>query len=166
MFDLNELVVYGNSGLCVVTNIGELSISAADKNKIYYTLTPITRSTSQIYAPVDSSKIVLRRINSDTECRQLIENIPFIKPSDIEGDKDRERNYKSIIRSCDLTCIVSLIKLLYLRRQNVEEQGKKLNNTDKNYLAQAEHALFSELTTVLDVNKEDVQRLILEHAKG
>lgn len=166
MFDLNELVVYGNSGLCVVSDIGALAMDAADKNKIYYTLTPVSKHNAHIYAPIDSSKVVLRSINTESECRQLIKDIPFIKPSDIEGDKDREKKYKSIIRTCDLECIVGLIKLLYLRRTNAEEQGRKLNNTDKNYLNQAEDALFSELTTVLDVAENDVKRLIFEHAKG
>ncbi|MFV0362986.1 MAG: CarD family transcriptional regulator [Suipraeoptans sp.] len=165
MFNINELVVYGNTGLCVVSDIGALEMDTADKSKTYYTLTPMTQNNSHIYAPVDSSKIVLRKINSESQCKELVNNIPCIKPGQVTFEKDREKYYRTTIRSCDLTDIVSLIKLLYIKRIQCEEQGKKLNNTDKNYLALAENALFSELTTVLDINEDDVKRLINEHLK-
>lgn len=41
MFQVNDVVVYGNHGVCKIMDVGPLSMSLADKNTIYYTLCPV-----------------------------------------------------------------------------------------------------------------------------
>ena len=35
MFNVNDMVVYGNQGVCEIVNIGTLSMSMVDKKKLY-----------------------------------------------------------------------------------------------------------------------------------
>ena len=55
MFQKGDLIVYGNTGICRVEEVGTPeSLPGVDKEKLYYKLVPV-RSASTIYTPVDTS---------------------------------------------------------------------------------------------------------------
>ena len=41
MYQVNDHVVYGNYGICVVKAIGKLEMDSAAKDRLYYTLEPL-----------------------------------------------------------------------------------------------------------------------------
>ena len=43
MYEIGQLIVYGNEGVCRVEEIGTPKISGVDKHRDYYTLAPIYR---------------------------------------------------------------------------------------------------------------------------
>ena len=78
----------------------------------------------------------------------------------------REQEYKAAILSGDNKKIVSIIKLIYTRKQERIKQGKKSTVTDDKYFKQAEDVLFSELSFVLDVPKENMMQFIEDMIKA
>ena len=53
MYQVNDHVVYGNYGICVVKAIGKLEMDSAAKDRLYYTLEPLYSEKNTIYTPVD-----------------------------------------------------------------------------------------------------------------
>ena len=53
MYEIGQLIVYGNEGVCRVEEIGTPKISGVDKHREYYTLAPIYRE-GKVFTPVDS----------------------------------------------------------------------------------------------------------------
>ncbi|MCD8345265.1 MAG: CarD family transcriptional regulator [Oscillospiraceae bacterium] len=49
MFSVNDYVVYGNEGVCMVEDIGKPSISGLDKQKEYYTLVPFLQEGQNLH---------------------------------------------------------------------------------------------------------------------
>ena len=41
MFSVNDHVVFGNHGICVIKAIGPLDLSIAERGRLYYTLEPL-----------------------------------------------------------------------------------------------------------------------------
>ena len=78
MFQVNDLIMYGNHGVCKVMDIGPISLSMVDKNKQFYTLRPVYHNETVVYAPVDNEKSVMRMIISKEDAQKLIEDIPEI----------------------------------------------------------------------------------------
>ena len=95
---------------------------------------------------------------SKEDAIQFIKSIPDINEKDILNEKMREQEYKTAILSGNNESIVSIIKLLYARKQKRIEQGKKTTTIDDRYFKQAEDMLFSELSCVLDVPKENMEQ--------
>ena len=62
---------------------------------------------------------------SKEDAIQFIKSIPDINEKDILNEKMREQEYKTAILSGNNESIVSIIKLLYARKQKRIEQGKK-----------------------------------------
>ena len=56
----------------------------------------------------------------------------------------------------------SILKLIYSRKQERAEQGKKLSSTDERYFKLAEYMLFSELSFVLNVPREHIEQYIAD----
>ena len=76
MYHTGEFIVYGTSGVCEVTAVGQPAF-ARDEGRLYYTLTPVY-GTETIYIPVDSP-VFMRPVISREQAEALIESIPAIE---------------------------------------------------------------------------------------
>lgn len=162
MYKKGDYVVKIPEGVCEIANVGCLDLSGADTHKEYYMLVPIKEKTSRIYLPVDNAARRIRSVISKEDAMKFIKSIPDIHEMDITNEKMREQEYRTAILSGNHEKIVSIIKLLYARRQKRMEQGKKITATDDRYFKQAEEVLFSELSFVLQVPKEKMEQFIAD----
>lgn len=160
MYQKGDYVVKIPEGICKIENVGHPDISKMTKTKEYYILVPMNEKESKIYLPVDHVDERIRNIISKEEAIQLIQSIPDITETEIQNEKMREQEYKAAILSGDNKKIVSIIKLIYARKQERIKQGKKSTATDDRYFKQAEDVLFSELSFVLDIPKENMVQFI------
>lgn len=160
MFEVGEYIVYGVKGVCRVEDITHIDISGADKNRLYYVLTPIGESTGKIYAPTDNQKVMMRRIISKEEADRLIDELPQIELLWVPDDKQREAKYKEALNTCDYRAWVSIVKTLYLRKQERVAQGKKITALDERYMRTAENELYSELSLTLGIPKGEMENYI------
>lgn len=166
MFQKGEYVVYGNSGVCEVVDIGTMSMAGAVKGRLYYTLLPVYSNGSRIYTPVDNEKIVMRNVLSKEEALEFVEKIPGIEPLGVSNEKEREELYNQKMKTCSHVEWTKIIKMLYLRRKSRMEGGKKLASVDERYLKMAEDNLYGELAIALDIKKDDVEDFIAGHIDG
>lgn len=162
MFEVGECVVYGGKGVCRIEDITHIDITGADKERLYYVLTPIGDVSGRIYAPTDNQKIAMRKVISKAEANALIQELPEIEELWVPDDKQRELKYKEALRTCDYRSWVSIVKTLYLRRKERIEQGKKITALDEKYMKAAENELYSELSLTLGVPKEEMGIYIKE----
>ena len=161
MYKKGDYVVKMPEGICKIENVGHPDTTGMNKTKEYYILVPINEKTSKKYLPVDYVDGRIRNMISNEEAIQLIKSIPNITETEIHNEKMREQEYKAAILSGDNKKIVSIIKLIYTRKQ-----GKKSTATDDKYFKQAEDVLFSELSFVPDVPKENMVQFIEDMIKA
>ncbi len=161
MFKKSDFVVNANNGICEITDIVTMNMSGTDKE--YYLLVPINEQTAKVYIPVDTASQRIRLVMNKTDALELIESIKDIDEAYIENEKEREKTYKEALNSRDPKRLVGIIKTLYLRRQKRLDAGKKSTAVDDRYFKLAENHLHNELAFALNVNKEEVTRIIFEH---
>ena len=160
MFKIGDLVVYGNAGVCRVTEIGRPPLSGIPDGQDYYTLTPYYAEKSVIFTPCDNTKVVMRPIVSKEEADELIRNIPEIGCLGITDEKKREDCYRDVIKTCDPRLFVSIIKTIYNRKQQRLSEGKKVTASDEKYFQMAEDKLYGELAIALNIEKGTVKDYI------
>lgn len=134
MYKKGDYVVKMPEGICKIENIGHPDTTGMNKTKEYYILVPINEKTSKIYLPVDYVDGRIRNMISKEEAIQLIKSIPNITETEIHNEKMREQEYKAAILSGDNKKIVSIIKLIYTRKQERIKQGKKVQRPMTNIL--------------------------------
>lgn len=165
MYEKGEYVVYGHSGICLIEDIANPGFSGVDKDKLYYILEPLNTKGSKIYSPVNSKKVLIRRVMNEEEAEKFIEEIPMVEELWISNDKMREERYKASMLTGEPTEWVKIIKTLYLRAKDRIRQGKKITATDERYLKLAEENLYSELGFALGKEKTEMEEYITKRIK-
>ena len=110
MFTEGQLVIYGGEGVCRIAAVGPSSLSGTDKTKLYYTLTPLTRSGT-VLTPVDT-KVLMRPILSRQEAEDFIAQLPQLPPEEPESRSMRllKEFYQQIVTSYDCRRMAGLIR--------------------------------------------------------
>ena len=160
MYSKGEYVIYGSSEICQVGDITTLDFDNVPKNKEYYILFSKNNS-GKIYVPVDIADTKMRKIITREEAEELIKEIPSIEPIEIIDEKLLEESYKKCIHSNKCIEWIRLIKCIYGRKQLRLSEGKKITATDEKYMRMAEDALYLELGTALNMQKEQVLEYII-----
>lgn len=161
MFEVGDYVVFGTDGVCKVEGVGPLEMDGVSREKIYYTLAPFGKTgNGRIFTPVESKRVVMRKIITREEAQSLIDHIRDIVPLKITDEKKREETYKRVLQSCNCSDIVALLKEIYSRKQQRIAMGKKLPAVDERYFTMAENSLSSELSLPLGLDKTQVHDYI------
>lgn len=153
MFETGDYVVYGHNGICQVIGVTTMDMPGISKDRLYYILRPEGQKEGKIFTPVDSEKMVLRKVMQKEEAEALIAEMPTIETLEVTDEKRREEQYKECIKSCECRELIRIIKTIYLRKQERLSQGKKVTAVDERYLKMAEDNLYSELSMLLGVPK-------------
>jgi len=165
MYQVNDLVMYGNDGVYRVEAICTPDIKGINKNKLYYVLNPIYR-VGRTYIPVDT-KMFMRPIITYEVAQQMIDHIPSIKTNVYNNSNMRmlEDHYKELFQTHNCEDLIQLIKTVYAKKEIAINEGKKTGQIDERYMKKAEDLLYSEFAIALDMPKEDVRNYIEERVK-
>lgn len=164
MHKVGEKIMYGGTGLMEIVDVREETV--ADTPRKYYVLRELhSKSTSQIYVPVDNKKLVasMRPLITRREIDELLLKAKENKLSSIEWQQDnrvRSETFKKIIESGDREGILSLIRTVYENGQKRQEAGKKNYLADENLMRKAERLIAEEFSEVLDIPEEEVSDYI------
>ncbi len=160
MYQVGDLVVKINNGVCRVEDIVDMDMGGV-KGKKYYLMVPKDDKNAKLYVPVDGNNDNVRNVMSADEAKAFIDRIPEIAAAFIESDKVREQEYKAALKSGSPEQIVSIIKNIYHRNKQRSAQGKKNTTVDERYYKMAENILYSELACALGVEKSDIVERVL-----
>ena len=160
MYGIGEKIIYGRTGVCVVEDICEKKLSGEKEARLFYTLRPLYQSCS-ICTPVES-KVFSRPVISATEARELVLCLP-----QLEAEPCREKNlnrlreyYREIIESCDCRRLAMLGLSIYRKRQEAEDNKRKLGAVDERFMKEAEDLLYGELAAALEIERSEVHNYI------
>lgn len=161
MYEIGDYVVHMTGGVCKVEKIAPLEIASADKNRLYYYLSPETDAGSKVFVPTDNDS-AMRKVMTSEEILELLDEIPNIGALEIENEKLRETRYKEAVKSCDLKNLTSLLKVLHERRTNRFNEGKRNTATDDRFYKAATEQFCSEVSFVLKKERSDTRKMLEE----
>ena len=155
--------MYGHAGICRVEDITCLEMPGVDGKRLYYVLVPQSVRGNRIYFPVDKENMHARRLMSEREAWDFLDEIRGIQELKVEDERLREERYKSALYSGDRRQWVGIIKTLYRRKRSRMRQGKKAASVDERYMKLTEEVLYGELAFAIGKDKEEMLPLIREH---
>ena len=164
MFEVNDYIMYGMTGVCQVVDITKERI-IDDLQKEYYVLKHIYANDTIIKIPIDNEKIPMRKILSKGEVTTLIDNITNSETIWIDDDRQRNKAFKSILKTGDVDNLVKLVRSIYLNKEYKKSIGKKTYKVDQEIMDVAERLLNEELATVLKINPSEVASYISNHIR-
>ncbi len=163
MFAIGSNVIYGTNGVYLVEDIREENFCGEPRK--YYVLSQLERKGhDKVFVPCDNEKLVsqMKKILSKEEIYALIKSIPREPMEWITDNRARSEHFKEILARADRCELMHLTKTIYLRKLEMNAQGKKIFLSDENTLSRAEKVLFDEFALVLDIEREDIIPFIME----
>lgn len=162
MYEVDELIIYGNTGVCKVQEITTLKgMGGVDKDKLYYILNPLFQDGT-IYIPVDNTKIFMRPVITKEKAEELIDIIPTIDVEAYYSNKvqDLADHYENAISSHECEDLIELIMSIYAKKQYLEQQKRKFGQVDERFMKKAEELLYGEFSVALGIPKDEVRGYI------
>jgi CarD family transcriptional regulator len=156
MYKRNDLVVYGNMGVCEIRDITTPDIQNARKGQLYYILKPL-RQDCGIYTPVDT-KLFMRPVIAPEEAERLIDSIPSFSAEAYHNRSMQQLSvhYETALKSYDCAALIQLVLSIHAKKRCAEEQNHKFGQIDEKFMKQAESLLHSEFSIALGIPVEKV----------
>lgn len=162
LFEIGEYVSYGNSGICVITDITTMQNASLSCEKEYYILQPISNNAGKVFTPVDNDKVFMRRLLTKEEVNQLINDIPEIEVISETNPRELDVEYKRRIRTGDCHMWVSIIKTIYRKKADRELIGKKLTSSDERCLRDVTSRLYNEISFIMEKDIDEVSSYMID----
>ena len=162
MFSAGHTVNYGTCGVCRIEEIAVRDCGGGKKE--YYVLRPIYDKRSTLYVPTDSEPLIskMRELLTKGEILSIIDAMPESDSDWIADDKERAEIFRSLIECGSRTEIVKVIRMLYFRKKELSEKGRRLRSSDESIMQRAEKLIYGEFGWVLGLPPADVPSFISE----
>jgi CarD family transcriptional regulator len=167
MYEVNDLVMYSNMGVCKITAIKEGNQIGIDREGLYYVLEPLYQKCT-VHVPVDAKQVFMRPIISNDEAEELIKLIPSIQAKTFHSSDQRilEEHYKARLKTHSCRDLIELTMSIYEKRQTAEALNRKVGVIDTRFMKLAEDLLFGELGAALGIEKEKVKDYIADKVES
>lgn len=161
MYQSGDMVVYGETGVCEVKGVESSETLGINNGMTYYVLDPINDS-GVIYAPVGSGKVRIRPVLEREEAEKLIDTIPTIHAEAYSSTSVHKlaNHYKEMIHHQDCEDLINMIMSIYAKKEDAENDNRKLGQIDKKFMNRAENLLYGEFAVSLGIEKKEVQPYI------
>lgn len=150
MYNVNDIVVYKNGGVCRVEEIGTPAFMNTGED--YYKLRSLVYEGSIVYVKVGPS---MRRIISAEQAGGFLKGQYKIKSCYHKDYKVREREFREMVNSCELENWLEMLKGICSERTRRSTEGKHLKESDKRFLSRVEGLVGSEFSAALGISKDE-----------
>ena len=134
MYRKDQLVFYGNTGVCRVADVAPLP--QQKDGRLYYTLIPLFSPFSETIHVSVSTRAFMRPVISAAEAKSYLDNISHIsaEPFRSRDHKETANHYSEMLNTHDCMQYLQLMKSLYQKIEENARVGKQISQTEQRYL--------------------------------
>jgi len=159
MFQPGDMIIYGQIGVCRITDISVPDFSD-DAARLYYTLEPLQQKGT-VFVPTDSP-VFMRPVMSREEAEAIIDLIPTVRSECCSSSNLQQLNqfYGEKLRSHRCEDLIAVISSIYAKKQERNGRNRHIGAVDEAYLKRAEALFHGELAYVLGIPESEVSAYI------
>lgn len=166
-FAVGEKVVYGTNGICTIEDIIRQSPIPGEDERTYYILRQKENNGLVISVPAESEALLsrMRRVFSKQEIDSLLLGTCGREQEWIEDKRARADAFRIMLTGGITEDLILMIRAIYLHRQALAKNAKKLNVADETTLKSAEKLVREEFAYALQIAPDAVGRYIRQALK-
>lgn len=164
MLQTDSYVLHSTYGICLVEKI-EKNKKVFDVKEDFYVLKSIDPPNSTVYIPTNNEAALskIKPLLKKEEIQVILTEIKNESINWTEDHKKRQEEFSNTLYSSDRKELIKMIGTLYIRKNQLEKENKKLRYNDENALQTAEKKINSEFALVLGISSDDVPDFIKSH---
>lgn len=167
MFEVGQVVVYGSEGVYSIDDIRTEKFGTESRR--YYVLSSFREgaSSTTVFVPTDSAILTARikPLISFADAEALIAAMPHSVIEWQDDAKTRTECFRRILERGERKELISLMRTVYLKKQELAEVGRRIYAADENAMKRAERMIFDEFSVVLGVGDDEIIKMIDEKVK-
>lgn len=165
MYQIGDLVVYGIHGVCRIAAEEQKTIDR--KRVVYLVLEPVSQASSRFLVPSHNSAAMakLRPLLKEAEFEGLLSSSEAHMDSWIPEEGRRKLAYRELIASADPLRLAGMVYTLYRHKARQLELGKKVHQSDDNFLRDGERLLVGEASVIFGWDTEQAKKYIRSKLK-
>ena len=161
MFKVNDTVVHYRDGVAKI--VGKTLMSDNE----YFVLNVKRIGDISVYVPLNKAENVIRHVLNIEQVDELIKYAKEIPENFVSNTKQRRDEFKRRLASSDVHDLIYLCKLLYLFKTLPQlPEGVKFGPMDVEMLYDAHNRLFDEFAVIFNIERELIERHIIERSKS
>ena len=162
MFQINDYVVYGKTGVCQIDAIKKHKF-IGDAEAEYNIMHPVEDERVTVMTPVANPKVFMRSLTTREKIDRLIKNMPTFACGWITDDRQRRVAFKTALHSGICEEWIKMIRGAYLKKGEGTGRDKRLHPADEEIVKSAERLLYEEFSVSLQIPLGEVEPYILSH---
>ena len=162
MFGKGDYVYHASGGICRVEDLQYAPIDGMPADRLYYVLRSLHNANGVIYLPTDCTSVFLRPLLTREEAKALLHEARELPPFTASDAKTLRATYIEAMKKHDPYEWVRVIKTVSEREGALAKisRTQRLSETERTYGEEAKRYLFTELSIVLDVPREQLEEHI------
>ena len=163
VFVAGDYIFYGAGGVCKIDAVLSAPLEHMPKDRMYYVMHSLDDPSGVIYVPVDSEMVFLRPLLTREEAEALLLRVSEILPIEESNAKLLRERYLAAMRTHCPDEWVRVVKTVRRRREAMGNgRPARLSETERSFGESASHHLERELSLVLGLRGEELERYVLE----
>lgn len=152
MFQVNDYVFYGTSGVCRVDAICTEPFEGAPVGVDYYVLHTISEPKQTIWNPVSNDKVFMRHVITHDEALTFLALLPSLPVLEGESAKQLRDAYITSIKSGIPENWGRIMRTFRTRLRMAEAKLCRVTDAERNFYENARRLLAVEISLALDVS--------------
>lgn len=157
---IGKHVFYSSVGICIVTDKVVM-----DDNEYFVLKTIDKKNESTLYIPVNNVEL-MKKICNIVSKKEILNCIDKSKKENMswnENRRERQEQFLSILRTDDYIKILTMIRCLYLRNDELKKENKRLSTCDNDILLKAKFIIEQIFAYVHNIDIIDAKEALEKH---
>ena len=152
MFEVNDYVFYGMTGICRVDAVCENPFEGAPTGVLYYVLHTLTEPKQTIINPVSNDRVRIRPVMTAGEADGFFSLLPTLSPLAGDSAKQLRDAYITAVKSGDPTSWGRILRTYRARLHLAEARLTRVTDAERNFYDQALRLLAAEISLALSIS--------------
>ena len=158
MFQVNDYVFYGMSGICRIDAVCTEPFEGAPAGVLYYVLHTLSEPKQTIFNPVSNERVHIRSVMTPSEAEAFFTLLPTLPPLEGSSAKQLRDAYILAVKSGEPTSWGRILRTFRARLHLAEAKLARVTDAERNFYEQALRLLGAEIALALSVPISEVEK--------
>ena len=158
MFEVNDYVFYGMSGICRIDAVCTEPFEGAPVGVLYYVLHTLSEPKQTILNPVSNERVRMRHVMKAEEAEAFFALLPTLPPLEGDSAKQLRDAYIAAVKSGDPSAWGRILRTYRARLHLAEAKLTRVTDAEKNFYEQALRLLGEEIALALTIPYAEAEK--------
>ena len=158
MFQVNDFVFYGASGVCRVDEITTEPFEGAPAGVLYYVMHTLSEPKQIIWNPVSNEKVYMRLVMTRKEAEGFFSLLPTLPVLEGSSAKQLRDSYITSIKSGIPTEWGKIMRTYRARLHMANAKLARVTDAERNFYENARRMLGAEIALALEITQMEAEK--------